>query len=120
MADLFSSMLPSSYYPESNDARDSSSHSGHLMPDAELISSLIPYLYPLPTLQMQQRSHSNRSNLESSPLSDDEKHERIRLQELMRNQVHIDWENEPVEAIRNEPPRDRSTDSDAEVIGFYP
>nr|XP_016996389.2 uncharacterized protein LOC108056876 [Drosophila takahashii] len=84
MANLFSSMLPTNVYPESSDIRDSSSSNGDLlMPDVDLIASMMPHLYPLPNIQTHRRQDSTLSNFESSPLSDDEKRERIRLHEML-------------------------------------
>ncbi|XP_037721192.1 uncharacterized protein LOC119554384 [Drosophila subpulchrella] len=84
MANLFSSMLPSGIYQESSDIRDSSSSSGDLLiPDVDLIASMMPHLYPVPDLQTHRRHDSTLSNFEGSPLSDDEKRERIRLHEML-------------------------------------
>jgi len=90
MADLFSSMLPSGIYQESSDIRDSRSSSGDLLiPDDDLIASMMPHLYPVPDHQTHRRHDSALSNFESSPLSDDEKRERIRLHEIFNQYSEV-------------------------------
>ncbi|KAI8039131.1 hypothetical protein M5D96_007848 [Drosophila gunungcola] len=112
-------MLPSSYYPETSSTRDSSSRNiGHLlMPDGELN---MPFLYSRSSRQGQRMPpQSDPSNLESSPLSDDEKRERIRLQRLMRHPDHLEWFSDP-ESPTNETPRETFSGSETDDDWLLP
>ncbi|KAH8345836.1 hypothetical protein KR067_007306 [Drosophila pandora] len=122
MADSFSNVLPPIDMPDLPEWSAPCRPGGQswtplLWPNVGLFTSLMPFLHPEAVpLSTHRRAPSSPENC---PLSDDEKRERIRLQELMRNPEHIEWEDEPIELSnlnfgRNDSPRDALMDSEGE------
>ncbi|KAH8274492.1 hypothetical protein KR018_006848 [Drosophila ironensis] len=95
MADSYSNVLPSM---ESPDLSEWSSHGWSWRPqlwsNIGLFTSLISPLL-LPESERLPTPRQILSSAEQCPLSDDEKRERLRLQELMRNREHAAWEEAP-------------------------
>ncbi|KAH8324929.1 hypothetical protein KR074_008802 [Drosophila pseudoananassae] len=128
MADSFSNQLPdlrdagnTNYNPRNPPCRPAVQGWPPLMwPNVGLFTSLMPFLDPDATpFPIFRRFNSSR---ESCPLSDDEKIERIRVQQMMRNAEPVEWEGEPIELStlnfgRDDLPRDAVMDSERDRWG---
>ncbi|KAH8379991.1 hypothetical protein KR009_008421 [Drosophila setifemur] len=118
MSSSYTNLLPPSIVlPDLNISNHPSTRSNRVPLLFPCLSSLMPQLHEDPGFPAHRR---RRSCPENCPLSDDEKRARIRIQEVMRNPVQIQWEIEPLElgnldmGEANDSPREAVTVSEVD------